>query len=77
MLNNISNQMNAKKYDEKLKSIGNLMLHTDIGLEHRGHIYQTALKRHEILHSLSRADKCTNNAHMEKFSMDENKSEPG
>ena len=29
---------------------GDLMLHTDRGVEYRGHVYQTALKRQGILH---------------------------
>jgi transposase InsO family protein len=43
------------------------MLHTDRGVEYRGHVYQTALKQGNITHSLSRAGKCTDNAHMESF----------
>jgi hypothetical protein len=35
--------------------------------EYRGHVYQKVLKRHAITHSLSRAGKCTDNAHMESF----------
>ena len=46
---------------------GDLMLHTDRGVEYRGQVYQKALKRRGIVHSLSRAGKCTDNAHMESF----------
>ena len=53
---------------KKRKPSGNLMLHTDRGVEYRGHIYQKALKRHGIIYSLSRAGKCTDNAHMESKS---------
>ncbi len=52
---------------KKRKPSGNLMLHTDRGVEYRGHVYQKVLKRHGITHSLSRAGKCTDNAHMESF----------
>lgn len=52
---------------QKRKPQGELMLHTDRGVEYRGHIYQTALKQAGITHSLSRAGKCTDNAHMESF----------
>lgn len=52
---------------KKRKPQGDLMLHTDRGVEYRGNIYQTALKRGNITHSLSRAGKCTDNAHMESF----------
>lgn len=44
-----------------------LMIHTDRGVEYRGSEYQQCLKRHGILHSLSRPGKCTDNAHMESF----------
>ena len=50
---------------KKCKPSGDLMLHTDRGVEYRGHVYQKVLKRHGIIHSLSRAGKCTDNAHME------------
>ena len=43
------------------------MLHTDRGVEYRGQVYQKALKINGIVHSLSRAGKCTDNAHMELF----------
>ena len=46
---------------------GDLMLHTDRGVEYRGQVYQKALKRRGIVHSLSRAGNCTDNAHMESF----------
>jgi transposase InsO family protein len=52
---------------KKRKPSGDLMLHTDRGVEYRGHVYQKVLKRHGITHSLSRAGKCTDNAHMESF----------
>ena len=52
---------------KKRKPEGNLMLHTDRGVEYRGQVYQKALKRNGIVHSLSRAGKCTDNAHMESF----------
>lgn len=52
---------------KKRKPVGDLMLHTDRGVEYRGHIFQKVLKRHGITHSLSRAGKCTDNAHMESF----------
>lgn len=52
---------------KKRKPQGDLMLHTDRGMEYRGHVYQAALKREGIVHSLSRAGKCTENAHMESF----------
>ena len=52
---------------KKRKPQGDLMLHTDRGMEYRGHVYQAALKREGIVHSLSRAGKCTDNAHMESF----------
>ena len=52
---------------KKRKPQGDLMLHTDRGVEYRGNVYQTALKRGGITHSLSRAGKCTDNAHMESF----------
>jgi len=45
-----------------------LMIHTDRGVEYRGQVYQKALKRKGIIHSLNRADKCNDNAHMESFS---------
>jgi transposase InsO family protein len=56
-----------KKAIKKRQPEGNLMLHTDRGIEYRGHIYQAALKCGGIVHSLSRAGKCTDNAHMESF----------
>ena len=56
--------LNAVK---KRKPHENLMLHTDRGVEYRGQVYQKALKRNGIVHSLSRAGKCTDNAHMESF----------
>jgi len=43
------------------------MLYTDRGVEYRGQVYQKALKLKGIKHSLSRAGKCTDNAHMEPF----------
>lgn len=49
------------------KPPSDLMLHTDRGVEYRGNVYQGVLKRRGILHSLSRAGKCTDNAHMESF----------
>lgn len=52
---------------KKRKPQGDLMLHTDRGVEYRGQVYQKALKRRGIVHSLSRAGKCTDNAHMESF----------
>ena len=52
---------------KKRKPSGDLMLHTDRGVEYRGQVYQKVLKRHGIIHSLSRAGKCTDNAHMESF----------
>ncbi len=52
---------------KKRKPKGDLMLHTDRGVEYRGNIFQTALKQGKITHSLSRAGKCTDNAHMESF----------
>ena len=52
---------------KKRKPQGDLMLHTDRGVEYRGQDYQKALKRNGIVHSLSRAGKCTDNAHMESF----------
>ena len=52
---------------KKRKPENNLMLHTDRGVEYRGQVYQKALKRNGIVHSLSRAGKCTDNAHMESF----------
>lgn len=52
---------------KKRKPKGELMLHTDRGVEYRGQTYQKALKRKGIIHSLSRAGKCTDNAHMESF----------
>jgi len=42
------------------------MLHTDRGVEYRCHVYQAALKRSSITHSLSRAGKCTDNAQRTK-----------
>ena len=54
---------------KKRKPQDNLMLHTDRGVEYRGQVYQKALKRKGIVHSLSRAGKCTDNAHMESFSI--------
>jgi len=45
----------------------NLMIHTDRGVEYRGQVYQRALEFRGIVHSLSRAGKCTDNAHMESF----------
>jgi putative transposase len=51
----------------KRKPTNNLMLHTDRGVEYRGQVYQDVLKRHGIIHSLSRPGKCTDNAHMESF----------
>lgn len=52
---------------KKRKPPGDLMLHTYRGDEYRGHVHQKVLKRHGITHSLSRAGKCTDNAHMESF----------
>ena len=52
---------------KKRKPEKGLMLHTDRGVEYRGAEYQKDLKRHSILHSLSRPGKCTDNAHMESF----------
>jgi transposase InsO family protein len=52
---------------KKRKSSGDIMLHTDRGIEYRGHIYQKVLKHHGIIYSLSRAGKCSDNAHMESF----------
>ncbi len=52
---------------KKRKPSGDLMLHTDRGVEYRGQVYQKVLQRHDITHSLSRAGKCTDNAHMESF----------
>ena len=52
---------------KKRKPKGSLMLHTDRGVEYRGNLYQRVLKRCGIAHSLSRAGKCTDNAHMESF----------
>jgi putative transposase len=52
---------------KKRKPSGDLMLHTDRGVEYRGQVYQKVLKRHGIIHSLSRAGKCADNAHMESF----------
>jgi len=52
---------------KKRKPQRDLMLHTDRGVEYRGQDYQKALKRNGIVHSLSRAGKCTDNAHMESF----------
>jgi transposase InsO family protein len=52
---------------KKRKLSGDIMLHTDRGIEYRGHIYQKVLKHHGIIYSLSRAGKCTDNAHMESF----------
>ena len=46
---------------------GDLMLHTDRGVEYRGQVYQKVLNQHGIVHSLSRAGTCTDNAHMESF----------
>ena len=46
---------------------GDLMLHRDRGIEYRGQVYQKALKRRGIVHSLSQAGKCNDNAHMESF----------
>ncbi|WP_444889693.1 IS3 family transposase [Microbulbifer sp. DLAB2-AA] len=44
-----------------------LILHTDRGVEYRGSEYQKELRKYGIQHSLSRAGKCTDNAHMESF----------
>ena len=44
-----------------------VMLHTDRGVEYRALDYQKVLKKHGIIHSLSRPGKCTDNAHMESF----------
>lgn len=49
------------------KPLNDLMLHTDRGVEYRGNVFQAVLKRRGITHSLSRAGKCTDNAHMESF----------
>ncbi|WP_448250589.1 IS3 family transposase, partial [Thalassotalea agariperforans] len=49
------------------KPPNDLMLHTDRGVEYRGNVFQAVLKRRGISHSLSRAGKCTDNAHMESF----------
>ena len=54
---------------KKRKLSGDLMLHTDRELEYRGQVYQKVLKRHGIIHSLSRAGKCIDNGHMESFSI--------
>lgn len=52
---------------KKRKPQESLMLHTDRGVEYRGQVYQKVLKQNGIVHSLSRAGKCTDNAHMESF----------
>ncbi len=52
---------------KKRKPQSELMLHSDRGVEYRGQVYQKALKKSGIVHSLSRAGKCTDNAHMESF----------
>ena len=52
---------------KKRKPLGDLMLHTDRGVEYRGQVYQKVLRCNNIVHSLSRAGKCTDNAHMESF----------
>ena len=44
-----------------------LMIHTDRGVEYRGSVYQAELNRHGMKHSLNRAGRCTDNAHMESF----------
>jgi len=44
-----------------------LMIHTDRGVEYRGAVYQSELKRNGMTHSLNRAGYCTDNAHMESF----------
>jgi transposase InsO family protein len=58
---------NIKPISIHRKTSGDLMLHTDRGVEYRGHVYQRVFKRHGIIHSLSRAGKCTYNTHMESF----------
>jgi len=52
---------------KKRKPTADLMLHTDRGVEYRGSTFQQVLKNRGIVHSLSRAGKCTDNAHMESF----------
>ena len=44
-----------------------LMLRTDVDKKYRWHVYQNVLKRHGIIHSLSRAEKFTGNTHMESL----------
>jgi len=62
----VNQQRTLKNAVKKRKPQGDLMLHTDRGVEYRCHVYQAALKRSSITHSLSRAGKCTDNAQRTK-----------
>ena len=67
---NVLSSQNFDKYHRISVSFyldQSLMLYTDRGVEYRGQVYQKVLKRHGIIHSFSRAGKCTDNAHMESF----------
>ena len=44
-----------------------VIFHTDRGIEYRGHVFQKALERHGLKHSLNRLGQCTDNSHMESF----------
>ncbi len=44
-----------------------LIFHSDRGSEYRGEVFQKALNKRGIKHSLNRAGHCTDNAHMESF----------
>jgi transposase InsO family protein len=48
-------------------TINNLLLHSDRGVQYRGHEYQSALKDHAIQCSMSRKGNCWDNAVMESF----------
>jgi transposase InsO family protein len=52
---------------KKRKPKGNLIFHTDRGIEYRGNAFQALLSKHVIVHSLNRLGHCTDNGHMESF----------
>lgn len=44
-----------------------LVVHTDRGVEYTGYLFQEALKKYGITHSVNRPGHCTDNAFMESF----------
>jgi len=52
---------------KKRKPSAGLIFHSDRGIEYRGEVFQKALNKRGIRHSLNRAGHCTDNAHMESY----------